>query len=134
MGYGLEGEMPDVLASQIIEQSVRSLVNSGDYAGAIQAFYARAEQAITSGEGKALVAQTEDQQDNGSFLLLIAFAGFVVGRSLKRSKRSGKKKSYRGVIPMLLLSVFVLYGAVAAIGIVTSIIVYIFAGLIGFVV
>lgn len=55
--------MPDVLASQIIEQSVRPLVNSGDYAGAIQAFYARAAQAITSGEGKALVEQTQEEGD-----------------------------------------------------------------------
>ena len=33
---------------------------------------------------------------------------------------------------MLFISVFVLYGAVVAIGVVTSLIVYLFAGLIGF--
>lgn len=32
VGYGLEAEMPDVLANKIIEEDIRPLVNSGDFA------------------------------------------------------------------------------------------------------
>lgn len=39
VGYGLESTIPDILASQIIEEQIRPLVNQGDFAGAINAFY-----------------------------------------------------------------------------------------------
>lgn len=39
VGYGLEGALPDVSASEIIEKYIRPLVNSGDFAGAVKAYY-----------------------------------------------------------------------------------------------
>ena len=39
VGYGLEGAIPDVEASAMIENFIRPLVNAGDINGAIQAYY-----------------------------------------------------------------------------------------------
>lgn len=41
VGYGLEWVIPDALASKIIEEDIRPLVNNWDIAGAIRAFYTR---------------------------------------------------------------------------------------------
>ncbi|MBF0932307.1 MAG: TPM domain-containing protein [candidate division SR1 bacterium] len=39
VGYGLEGEIPDLLASQMIEEQIRPRVNSGNFHQAIKNFY-----------------------------------------------------------------------------------------------
>lgn len=39
VGYGLEAAIPDILASQIIEEHIRPAVNKGNYAQAIRNFY-----------------------------------------------------------------------------------------------
>ncbi len=44
--YGLEWVYPDLMASQLIENDIRPLVNSGDIAGAIKVFYERSKQII----------------------------------------------------------------------------------------
>jgi uncharacterized protein len=31
VGYGLEGDLPDVLVKQIIEEDIRPLINQGDF-------------------------------------------------------------------------------------------------------
>lgn len=40
-GYGMEGKLPDVLASKIIENDIRPKVNAGDISGAVGIFYQR---------------------------------------------------------------------------------------------
>lgn len=60
-GYGLEGDVPDVLASNFIEKSIRPLVNEGKYSEAIQMFFNRTIQAIGTDEGKKLQAQVDQQ-------------------------------------------------------------------------
>ena len=51
VGYGLEAQMPDLLVSRIIEEDIRPLVNSGDFAWAIRAFYDSSIRAISTWEG-----------------------------------------------------------------------------------
>ena len=45
-GYGLEGDIPDVLASDMIEKDIRPLVNEAKYTEAIRAFFARVDRAV----------------------------------------------------------------------------------------
>lgn len=58
-GYGLEGDIPDVLASDFIERDIRPLVNDGKYAEAIRAFFTRTTTAIGTDEGKKIQAQAD---------------------------------------------------------------------------
>ncbi len=58
-GYGLEGDVPDVLASDFIEKSIRPLVNDGKYSDAIRAFFTRTTAAIGTDEGKKIQAQAD---------------------------------------------------------------------------
>lgn len=44
--YGLEWVYPDLIASQIIENDIRPLVNSDDFYDAVKIFYERSEQVI----------------------------------------------------------------------------------------
>ena len=46
VGYGLEWVYPDLVASQIIENDIRPLVNNGDFYGAIRVFYEKSKQVI----------------------------------------------------------------------------------------
>ena len=65
VGYGLEGIYPDITASQIIEQDIRPLVNSGDYYGAIKAFYARSADVI-GGEYQSTSPDTSSSSSTSS--------------------------------------------------------------------
>lgn len=58
-GYGLEGDIPDVLASDFIERDIRPLVNNGKYSDAIRAFFTRTTAAIGTDEGKKIQAQAD---------------------------------------------------------------------------
>lgn len=74
VGYGLEGVYPDLLASQVIENDVRPLVNSGDIAGAIKIFYERSQQIIG---GEIPVGYTTSTgEDNSSYIAI--FIGFFL--------------------------------------------------------
>ncbi len=46
VGYGLEGAYPDAIANRIIEEHIRPLVNSGDFAGAVKVFYEKSAEVI----------------------------------------------------------------------------------------
>lgn len=60
-GYGLEGDIPDVLASDFIEKSIRPLVDDGKYSEAIRAFFDRTTRAIGTDEGKKLQMQIDQE-------------------------------------------------------------------------
>ena len=73
------------MASQVIENDIRPLVNSGDIAGAITAFYQRSAE-ILSGEIPAGYATTSSSDDNSStnFPYIGALIGFFLGLGLRR--------------------------------------------------
>ena len=60
-GYGLEGDVPDVLASDFIEMSIRPLVNDGKFKEAIAAFFDRTTKAIGTDEGKKAQAAADEE-------------------------------------------------------------------------
>ncbi|MDD5376767.1 MAG: TPM domain-containing protein [Candidatus Gracilibacteria bacterium] len=63
-GYGLEGDIPDVLASDFIEKSIRPLVNEGKYQEAIRAFFDRTSKAIGTDEGKKAQEAADEEGKN----------------------------------------------------------------------
>lgn len=123
--YGLEGVYPDLMASQVIENDIRPLVNSGDFVWAIRAFYSKSEQIIW-GE---IPAWYSDDSDDSFYIFL--FVWFILWYILRVTRVFSKIKNHAvssrrnywiflliGVFSILILSVFV--GAVL----------YIFIGLI----
>lgn len=79
VGYGLEGVYPDLMASQVIENDIRPLVNSGDFAGAIKVFYERSKQ-IIGGEipaGYTTVTSVGEKKDD-SFAYVALIIGFFL--------------------------------------------------------
>lgn len=68
---------PDLLASQVIENDIRPLVNSGDIAGAIKVFYQRSEE-ILSGEIPTGYTTTPAKKDSSTTYIAIII-GFFLG-------------------------------------------------------
>ena len=62
------------MASQIIENDIRPLVNNGDIAGAVKIFYERSEQIIA---GEYTVATQSTSQDK-SFTYMGILIGFIL--------------------------------------------------------
>lgn len=60
-GYGLEGDIPDVLASDIIEKNVRPAVNDGKMADAIRGFFTRVQGTIGTDEAKRVQAAADQE-------------------------------------------------------------------------
>ncbi len=94
--YWLEWSLPDALASRIIEEDVRPLVNSGDFAGAIRKFYERSIQAIDTGEWTQYAASSSNIEDQKSKVSwgLWAFLWYILYLLLKvkfRHKKNRKK-------------------------------------------
>lgn len=75
------------MASQVIENDIRPLVNSGDIAGAIKVFYARSQQIIG---GEIPVGYTSSSQDD--LLYLFVFLGALLGYLLRFLYKKKKLK------------------------------------------
>jgi len=74
--YGLEWQIPDLLASRIIEEDVRPLVDKGDFAWAIRAFYDRSISAISTDEAATIQSSSSDYLSNDDFKMFL-FVGFM---------------------------------------------------------
>ena len=85
VGYGLEGVYPDLMASQVIENDIRPLVNSGDIAGAIKVFYERSKQIIwwEIPAGYTTVTSVGEKKDD-SIIYIWLIIGFFLWMGLKR--------------------------------------------------
>lgn len=77
VGYGLEWDIPDVLANNIIEESLRPLVNSGLFAEAVHLYYDRVTAAIWTNEGE-LAQQQETSQDTEDIGTMLAAAAWFI--------------------------------------------------------
>jgi len=64
------------MASQVIENDIRPLVNSGNIAGAIKVFYQRSEE-ILSGEIPAGYQTQSVSNDNGKSVYIAVIIGFL---------------------------------------------------------
>lgn len=79
VGYGLEWDVPDVLAREIIETSVRPLVDSGMYAEAVQAYQRRVMAAIGTTEWAEAIARDQTTSQEDGVIMAAAFFGFLLG-------------------------------------------------------
>lgn len=123
--YGLEWEIPDLLASNIIEQDIRPLVNQGDFAWAIRAFYNRSTNAISTWEGSNYKDSWSDDTDIVliAIWLVIWVIFYLFAKS--KTKKSWKKYTILGLLILLVvlilwLSILVLYGFIAALMFISS--------------
>jgi len=87
--YGLEGVYPDLMASQVIENDIRPLVNSGDIAGAINIFYERSKQIIwwEIPLGYSTISWA-------TLLYMYVFFGFILGYILRFFYKKKKIKNH----------------------------------------
>ena len=100
--YGLEDKIPDLLASRFIEENIRPLVNSGDFAGAIRMFYDKWIAAISSDEPPQIQYTSNSSSSNNNpwyffgFIFWIALSYFLLWkfgvRKFGFTKSSGVSK------------------------------------------
>jgi len=82
--YGFEAKIPDLLASRIIEDDIRPLVNKWDFAGAVRAFYTRSISAISSDEWTLYTQQPSNTQWSESFWMIWLIFGVIFATLLKK--------------------------------------------------
>lgn len=130
VGYGLEGVYPDLMASQVIENDIRPLVNSGDFAGAVKAFYERSIQ-ILSWEIPVGYTTTVDKKDD-SFAYVALIIGFFLWMGLKKflkwSFKTLKKPLKKGI--GIWLSIFFIFAFLAGIYLAGTFLLLLFFGII----
>ncbi|MDR3168502.1 MAG: hypothetical protein LBU27_01745 [Candidatus Peribacteria bacterium] len=69
----MEDEIPDLKASQIIEDSVRPLVNEGKLFEAIKAYYVESQKAIDESVVDSIWHRIEAGGESSEIILIIAF-------------------------------------------------------------
>lgn len=125
VGYWLEWVMPDALASRIIEENIRPLVNSGDFAGAIQKFYEKSIEIIDTNQSAWAANSSEEFTSlpkNQNIFWIIGIVLWYILASLIKSKSLKKKASKTYILILLIgcvvflviwLSAFILIGLLA---------------------
>lgn len=132
--YWLEGDIPDVVASDIIEKSVRPLVNSGDYVWAIQAYYARVNEIITNPAiAESIKSQANlnnapiDVKGSTSLLFFMFFVALGAGGIFnKKDKGSRSLKIFRVLFSFVFLAI-----CIRQLQFIISIVTYIVAFIVG---
>lgn len=105
--YWLEWILPDALVKRIIEKDIRPLINNGDFAGAVRAFYQRCSEAIDSDEASSMkneIISPEQKEDWLWILGLILW--FIIAKLIKEKK--GSKTIKKIGVPLLVWIVVVL--------------------------
>jgi uncharacterized protein len=98
VGYGLEGALPDALASSILRNEVRPYFKQGDYYGGISAGIESIIKA-TRGEYKADKKSGKGKSVGFSFIFILIL--FIV---ISLLGRKGGKGGGGGLLPLLILS------------------------------
>jgi uncharacterized protein len=81
VGYGLEDELPDLKASQIIENALRPLVDNGQLFEAIKAYYAESQRAIDNSAIDNIRHHMKQGGENSDFMVILALIlGFITGK------------------------------------------------------
>ncbi|MDD3262746.1 MAG: TPM domain-containing protein [Candidatus Absconditabacteria bacterium] len=124
VGYGLEGDLPDALVKRIIENDIRPLVDKGDFAGAVNAFYQRCSEAIANDEASSIENEffSVEQKEEG-FWIFGLILGFILASLIKQKKI--KKITKKIGIPLLIVLIVVLIiwlGALLLVGIIAGLV------------
>lgn len=106
--YGLEWDLPDALVKRIIEEDIRPLVNSGDFAGAISAYYKKCSEAIDNKESVSMSSTFSFSSEQESEWLWIfgMILWFILAALIKQKKISKSVKKI--AIPLLIGLIVVL--------------------------
>lgn len=118
VGYGLEWVYPDLVASQILENNIRPLVNNGDFYGSINAFYEKSKQVIAGEYVPDKVSLwSKILADDGLFwLMMLLFGmagGFLLPLIMKFLPKKFKKNFQRFIWILLFVSfLFMIVGGV----------------------
>ena len=128
----LEGAVPDLAASQIIEQAITPRFRQGDFAGGLQA---GVDQLIARVNGEALPAPRQQQQQRGSAkagfdwfdLAIFLFFAVPIGGAVLRGifgRKLGSLVTGGGVgfLAMLFTSSIVIAGIAAVVGLLFSLV------------
>ncbi len=99
VGYGLEGALPDALASSILRNEVRPYFKRDDYYSGVAAGL-NAIMAATRGEYKNDAKDTDEEGIGFPFIYIILFIIFIIFSG--RGGKGGKGGS--GILPWLILS------------------------------
>ncbi len=132
--YGLEGVYPDLMASQVIENDIRPLVDNGDIAGAIKVFYEKSKQ-IIGGEIPVISTSASTEKSDDSFVGFAIFVWFFLWVWLRRFLKKWKKWSLKKWITLwlsLLFSLLFFVGIYFVGMLLLFVAIGIFFGLIGF--
>jgi uncharacterized protein len=105
VGYGLEGDLPDVLIKQIIEEDIRPLINQWDFWWAIAKYFEAIPTYIWA-DARGWLWQKSWNQDFFIFLFFGFFLGFFLGEMIEaifltNKKRRESESSRLQIIPKL---------------------------------
>ncbi|MFR9719702.1 TPM domain-containing protein [Aeromonas diversa] len=94
VGYGLEGDLPDAIASNIIQTRILPLFRQGDMPAGIDAGVTAIEQALTG----HYQAQDDEKQDNSFWLFVIMVIIMILLQAFRggRGGRGGRRGIYIG--------------------------------------
>jgi len=120
--YGLEWVLPDALASRMIEEDIRPLVNSGDFVWAVQKFYDRATEIIANGgdtwDNFVTTSSFKKASDNGIWLIWLVL-WFIIASLIKGKLKHKKwKKIALAWVGWVILFLIIWIGAAILVGIV----------------
>jgi len=96
-GYGLEGAIPDAVASRIIQEYLAPRFRAGDFAGGIEEATAMLVRLIEGEPLPAPVSAHRTQEETGSAWTVALVVGFVAGTFL-RVLLGGLPRPVRGLI------------------------------------
>lgn len=93
VGYWLEGDLPDILIKQIIEEDIRPFINQGNFWWAINAYFDKIPSYIgTDAQG---IGQKSWNESTILFLFFGFFLGFFLGEMIEAIFLINKKKQSR---------------------------------------
>lgn len=93
VGYGLEGDLPDAIASNIIQTRILPQFRQGDMAAGIDAGVTAIEQALAG----QYQAQSEEKQDNGFWLFVIMVIIMILLQTFRGGRGGGGRGGRRGI-------------------------------------
>ena len=105
--YWLEWDLPDALVKRIIENDIRPLVDKGDFASAVNAFYKRCSEAIDNNEASSIKNEFFSQEQKEEWFWIFGLIlGFILASLIKKKKI---KKTIKKIwIPLLVILIVVL--------------------------
>lgn len=105
--YGLEWDLPDALVKRIIENDIRPLVDKGDFAWAVNAFYQRCSEAIANDEASSIENEFFSVEQKEEWFWIFGLILWFILASLIKQKKI-KKITKKIGIPLLIVLIVVL--------------------------